>query len=1442
MGSSPFVHVQLGNSGPPIKFLIDTGSQVSTITEELYEEVISSQAQKRPLRKLDLRAANGLSLPYSGYVILDLVINGKVLKDKGLLIVKEPVGRRAPGVLGMNVLDSFPELFQVMGGGPIGIETLMVSDNLLEQNSLRDSNSGKRTKIKSCFAKVAGNSDVNILAESCRTIAVYRAGSDTEPAVFEPMIGLPRGLMILPTYTETKRFQVMVFNHSSEDVWLRPNVKLGVINPGCVKNFVRLQVSQDELTVEIGADNKSASPIPETVDTLIDGVNASPEQKQLFRGILVAHQGAFAASEFDLGCTNLTSHRIVTTDNIPVTAPYRRVPPHELQTLKEHLQKLLEAGVIQESNSPYSAPVVIVHKRRGGIRLCVDYRALNAKSIRAAHPLPRIDESIDALRGSRFFSVLDLKSAYHQLPMHSDSQEKTAFTTPFGLFEYCRMPFGLSGAPASFQALMDNTFRDDLYQIMMCYLDDIVVFSETFEEHVVRLGTVLQRLEDAGLKVELSKCEFFKERVVFLGHEISARGVAVDPEKIAAVENWPKPQVLREVRKFLGFTGYVRRHIENYTKIARPLQRLVAIAGEHGGKRNKRLNIVKYWTEACEEAFHNLIDKLINAPVLAYPDYTKEFIVTTDACETGIAATLSQTDDTGEKRIVAYASRALRKGESNKSNYSSAKLELLALKWAVTEAFRDYLLTKPFTVYTDSNALTYLMSKKRLTALEARWVNALSLFDFRIKFLPGRKNVAADILSRLPQPVDAEKEEELSSCIDDLAETTALPIDLVARVAIDELSVVTEENSQSNVRSDHPEPFNREATYIPCLPREELGQLQQQDESMARLIHYRQLGRRPNHAERQTETKDVLRYVKEWDRISEDRGVLFRSVVDENNNRINQVLLPTVLRDEILTQMHEHSAHQGQQRTEANIRARAYWPTIAEDVRHFIEKCERCSLSKLPYRRIKTPLGRLTATRPLEVVAIDFTEIEESKGRGGPYRYVLVMTDVMTKLAITVPTRDQKADTVAKCLVQHLFRVYGPPQRLHSDNGRSFEGKVIRKLCELYNIRKSRITAYHPPGNGQCERYNRSLHDMLRTLVLREKRRWAEHLQTVTFQYNRSVHASTGQTPFYLMFGREPRTPVDALLGSAVESSGQDNWVTVHQKRLRQARDFAQARTQTRADERKHRHDQNAKPHILPIGSHVMIRKRRLGMDKIGDSWDSRLWVIVESRPNAVYVIQPEDGFGKCKTVTRAEIKPSSRPVWRPSFPDREGNGRDQRDRRVRGTSSSSDSGTEVERNAYYRIRHNADQPRRQDSTEPPVLHDERQHSSGSYHSRSPPELGPPHLPTQRREPDRPGNHGNRGERNSDHSNSNQGDSPNHDNRRNHADNRNMDNVDNDTSDGDGDPNNGAAGLNEPSDIETSDSDNSQIVGIPRRRRSARLGYDPNSGREPRAVLQNKRK
>ena len=520
---------------------------------------------------------------------------------------------------------------------------------------------------------------------------------------------------------EQGEIPVRLVNPGYKSVTLEPNAKIGTVT------------SITDIATKT-VDHNSSPVIVNDLD--FSSADLTSEQQVVLHEFLNKFSDVFAKSDSDLGRTNILEHSIDTQGHKPIYQRPYRIPEMQRKVVDAHVKDMANWGVVRPSKSPWSSPIVLVGKKDGSTRFCVDYHKLTSITCKDVYPLLRIDETLDTLGGAQYVTTLDLASGYWQLPLKEEDMHKTAFTTPGtsnSLWDFTVMPFGLCGAAASFQRLMEILLAALTWESCLVYLDDIIVFSRTFEEHLVRLQSVLSRIRNGGLKLKVKKCTFCAPQVKYLGHVVSKDGLSPDRRKVSAVNHFPIPQDLTQLRSFRGLIGYYRRFIQDFSMHAEPLFRL------------SKKNVPFVWGRDQEKAFSYMKKALTSSPILQFPDFNLPFYVQSDASDKGFGAVLGQIRN-GNEVVVAYASKAI---SSSQVNWSNIEKEAFAIVWSV-KYFRHYLYGRSFTIYTDHNPLKWLFTLKSPEGRLARWTETLKGYDFKIEYRPGKSNANADALSRMP--------------------------------------------------------------------------------------------------------------------------------------------------------------------------------------------------------------------------------------------------------------------------------------------------------------------------------------------------------------------------------------------------------------------------------------------------------------------------------------------------------------------------------------------------------------------------------------------------------------------------------------------------------------------------------------------------------------------
>jgi hypothetical protein len=705
--------------------------------------------------------------------------------------------------------------------------------------------------------------------------------------------------------------------------------------------------------------------------------------------------------------------------------PAYRSNPEETKELQRQVEELLAKGHVRESMSPYAVPVLLVPKKDGTWRMCVDCRAINNITVKYRHPIPRLDDMLDELHGSCIFTKIDLKSGYHQIRMKEGDEWKTTFKTKYGLYEWLVMPFGLTNAPSTFMRLMNHALRAFLGRFVVVYFDDILVYSKSLDEHIDHLHCVLTVLRKEKLYANLKKCSFCLDKVVFLGFVVGAKGIAVDEEKVKAIKEWPTPKSITEVRSFHGLASFYRRFVKDFSTLAAPLTEIV------------KKSVGFKWGSEQDRAFIEIKERLCGAPLLALPDFSKTFEIECDASGIGIGAVLKQ-----EKRPIAYFSEKLNGAVLNYPTYDK---ELYALVKAL-KTWQYYLWPKEFVIHTDHESLKHLKGQGKLNRRHAQWMEFIETFPYVIKYKQGKENIVADALSRR------------------YALISTLNAKLLGFEYVKELYVNDDDF----------------ASVFAACEKAAFGKFYRLD------------------------------------------GYLFRE---------NRLCVPNSPMHELLVREAHGGGlmgHFGVRKTLDVLHEHFFLPKMKRDVERVCSRCVTCRQAK---SRV-LPHGLYT---PLPVPSASWVDISmdfvlglprSRKGRDS----IFVVVDRFSKMAHFISChKTDDATHIADLFFREIVRLHGVPRSIVSDRDVKFLSYFWKVLWGKLGTKLLFSTTCHPQTDGQTEVVNRTLSTLLRTIIQKNLKNWEDCLPFIEFAYNRSVHSTTDFSPFEIVYGFNPLTPLDLL-------------------------------------------------------------------------------------------------------------------------------------------------------------------------------------------------------------------------------------------------------------------------------------------------------------------------
>uniref|UniRef100_A0A2S2QW04 RNA-directed DNA polymerase n=1 Tax=Sipha flava TaxID=143950 RepID=A0A2S2QW04_9HEMI len=960
------------------------------------------------------------------------------------------------------------------------------------------------------------------------------------------------------------------------------------------------------------------------------------EERESLLSICEQYSDIFHLEGDQLTCTDAVFHEVNTPASAqPINERPYRLPFRHKEEIDRQVKQLEEDKVIAPSRSPWNAPLLVVPKKadKDGVvkyRVCVDFRKLNQISVGDAYPLPNITDILDQLGKSKYYTTLDLAQGYHQVRMHPEHTAKTAFSTDRGHFEFLRVPFGLKGAPATFQRLMNTVLAGLTGMKAFVYLDDIIIYALSISDHSEKLKAVLDRLRTFNLKLQPSKCAFMRKEVNYLGHVITDEGVKPDPQKIKSVVEFPTPTNEKQVKSFLGLSGYYRRFVPGYGQIAKPLTSLL--------KKDTIFN----WTDLCQESFDKLKKILTTEPLLQYPDFTRKFNLTCDASNYAIGCVLLQ-GPIGTDPPITYASRTLNRAEQN---YNTTEKELCAIVWGVKQ-FRPYLFGQKFNIVTDHQALNWLFNIKDPGSRLTRWRLKLAEYEYEIHFKPGVNNTNADALSRINRVVTRSskpltvKEPSTSTTVPETSDIPILyqqfllsdhsPTSNVIETTGDILETSSDVSLAHCISADLKMSkgialqFRRKFGHLPQLRQQsksvnDVAYIQLDNRIIFYLITKEFHWSKPTYEnmfatlwklKRLCDEKQIINLAcprlgcgldqLKWETIRNMLRHLFRGT-QTKVYVYTQAEIDEGERQSIIKEYHENplGGHQGTTRTFNRLHAQYHWKGMRQQIKDYIKKCPVCQKNKTLNKTIKQPMViTTTANRVFEKIFLDVVGPLPRTHNGNSF--ILTLQDDLTKFAWASPMANHEANTVAHHFVTQFVCLHGLPESLVTDCGTEFLSRVFKEVCKLLKIRQTSTTPYHPQSNGSLVRSHRTLGEYLRNFIDNDPQSWDTKIPYAMFCHNSTVHTATKFQPYELVYGH-PLTVPTSLTKEPEPRYNYEDYQYEIKRRVQEAQSLARQNLLEAKTKSKTNYDRTSNTQDIVVGNKVLLHDRT-SQNKLHPKW-----------------------------------------------------------------------------------------------------------------------------------------------------------------------------------------------------------------------------------------------
>ena len=1154
------VYVEMRLLGKSVPCLVDSGCELTLVPKDLIKGF--KNIYVRPSTQ-HIWAANNTPISIEGEVQLPFLLQGRCLWTTAL--VSEDVEEV---MLGIDWLEQYGCVWDFRNGN------LRINGQPAVTLRRRGNIKCRRVLVQD-YLEIPPRSQKDVIAR-VTLLSTHDPNEDimVESSQLKP--GLYVGRTLLPA--SHRNVKVCVANTTSKPQLISPGSYLGSVSS------VSLPSSDVKSQAPIQSDNVSNSDSSH-VDIVASTLQKLPtelstKQRRQVADLLCDYKDIFSHGPYDMGRTTLVEHTIDTGSYRPIRQTLRRHPRAHLDEIDRQVEELRQNDFVEPAAGPWASNVVLVKKKDGSYRLCVDYRQLNFITYKDSYPLPHIDTCLTSMNGAVWFSTLDLRSGYHNIPISEADRDKTAFITRRGCFRYKVMPFGLTCAPSVFQRLMDLVLCGLTYETCLVYLDDIIVFSRDFDSHVERLREIFSRLKSANLKLHMKKCCLFQQRVSFLGHVLTKDGIEVQPEKVEAVRDWPTPRSLTEVRSFVGLCSYYRRFISGFADMAAPLHDLT--------RKNARFR----WGPEQDGAFRQLKRRLMTAPILGMPRDEGTYYLDADASDVGLGAVISQDQD-GQEVVLAYSSRILSKQERN---YDVTRRELLGIIYGL-KTYRQYLLGRQFVIRTDHSALQSLRRTPEPIGQQARWQAFIEQFNFTIVHRPGTRHRNADALSRRPVHDEGSNENDHEFRVSAVTRPRAV-------------SNPTEARQSDEVMSE-----------------KSMAELQLEDLDIGPILRLRlQQSDQPRPEEVLSESESAKVLWGQWHNLKLKDGVLYRELSGKYGRpAVLQLVIPRVKKIEFIRSCHEGmtGGHRAVRSTLDQVQRRGFWFGWRRDVQRYCRQCQNCASYHRGRLPRSGPLQPMITGSVMERIHVDITGPHPRTPRGS--QYILTCVDAFSKWAEAFAIPNKEARTVARVLVEQVFCRLGTPMALLTDNAGELDGSLMREICRLLEIDKQRTSFYHPETNSVAERFHGTLNAMMGRMISETQRDWDLLLPYVMAAYRSSVHRSTGYSPNYLMLAREVKAPADLVYGTPTDPSPKsyDDYSVAMEDRMKQAYDLVRRELGVAAERMKRRYDIRVRPQKFRRGDWVLYYSPRSFQGR-QQKWQRKFspCLVIKELPPVNYLIQ----------------------------------------------------------------------------------------------------------------------------------------------------------------------------------------------------------------------------